>query len=545
MVRKHGRLIITMLALVFVLVACAPASAQPMATPAPTVVPTITPDAAQPLVLVLPAVDDQKTLIAVNRHYSDAVKRKGWNVEFYTVQSSNADGMESYLPYINKQLCSGAARADGFICMKYLSRTEDDPLLEAKVNGQLYDCVAAAPQAVPQYWAKYHDQITAGKYGLVLAGRPSPVRIDDPVLVVRKDVLPLVGEGISDYDGLRALIAQLERTHPKNAYVEAYPQQLLSLWTEQQGYLELFADAGIYARIDDPDANPVMLEDIPGISQFFQDIVAMQARGLLRDSQILIASDGDVLVARSQPRVGEEALGPAAALDYAYDLLYMHNAHDGLWKGYTAFPLVQAGQYADTIDEAQSASSLSRITILRELIIPARSRRAADAMAFIQWIYADRRNADAVIYGQEGSDYTLQGERVALLGDAASHERQNMPSWLNWTGSSIFQSAAERRIYADAPDNAESLLSVRTPKPLAAPWLAHIYDTEAWGKQTIRDSMGPRKIAINITWNLMQQFPGAIFDIDLFLKDLRAGATDSALQPYLDVLAEARTTTQP
>lgn len=533
---RYGRFILAALALAFVLAACAPTAAQPTATPAPAV-PTAAPDAAQPLVLVLPAYSEQKTLIAANRHYSDAVKRKGWNVEFYTVQSSGTDGTESYLPYVNKQLCSGTARADGFVCMQVLSPGEDQTLQAAKANGLLYDCAAVAPSMVPQYWAKFHDQISAGKYGLTLGTQTRSVRIDEPVLLVRDDILPLAAQGMSSYDDLHSLLARLQQDHTSNEYVQADPQSLLDLWIKQQGYLALFADAGIYTRMDDPDARAVLLEDIPGFEQFLQERVDLQAKGLLQSGATLVSSDGSVFTSGQNDKEG--STGPAATLVYAYNLIYF-TSEQGRWKGYTAFLPTDDRPYADDwYDAAANTDSAPQAEFLREMIIPARSRRSTDAMAFIQWIYADRRNADVVIYGQEGEDYKLQEERVELMGSNAPQDSQALSPWQNWPGYYLFQLAAERRIDAGAPKNTEALLHSQPPKPLAAPWLALMSSTVAWGKLMNQGFSDQRQNATSYVSEL-QIAPGTTMDAKQLIKELHTGATEEILQPYLDVLTEAR-----
>ena len=537
----HGRLVLLTLALVCMLAACAPTAALPTATAAPTPATAITPDAAQPLVLVLPSLyNNQNTLIAANRHYSDAVKRKGWNVEFYTVQSNDAEGTDTYLPYVSKQLCSGAARADGFVCMQYLPEGSADLLTQAKNSGQLYDCVAAAPQVVPQYWAKYQDQISTGEYGLVLATHQTPSLISDLAFAVRKDVLPMVDKELWDYDDLRVLIAKMEQAHTQNPTAMVIPQHLLSLWTKQQGYLELFAEVGIYARMDDPDAKPVLLEDIPAFSQFFEDILALQARGFFVP---------EPYVNPYLPRTSEatEALGPAVTLYYSSSLLYNNGLQGKSWRGYTAYPVQNTSIYADNIAQAASSYITPHYVALRELAIPARSRRAADAMTFIQWIYDNPCNADTVIYGQEGEDYSLQNQRVVLPQEDATQNGQSMPAWQRWPGRYLFQLAAEQRILADAPDNAEDLLGDRPAKPLAALWLVHLYDTTAWERLTSMDSANSRQNAMQSLWELLlNPSSGSKVSIDPYIKLLRAGADDGILQPYLDVLAEARAVaTQP
>lgn len=332
-----------------------------------------------------------------------------------------------------------------------------------------------------------------------------------------------------------ALLVRLQQEHPANGSVQADVEQLLGLWTEQQGYLALFADAGIYARMDDPDANPVLLEEIPGFEHFLQETVEEQANGLLRPGGIVVSSDGSVKALAQQ--AGEENMSPAAALTYAYHLSIGSIEGEPSWKRYTVFFLCNDRSYASNWYEADYADTLDQTQSLQELIIPARSRHAVDAMKFIQWLYADRRNADAAIYGQAGTDYRLQGERVEMLGAAASDS--TAPSWQKWTGHYLFQLACEQRIDVDAPKNAEALLGSTPLKPLAAPWLARMGRTQAWAKLMVRQFSDLRQSALIPLMNLTFD-SGASLDTQSFLHELRASATDEVLQPYLEVLAQAR-----
>ena len=120
-----------------------------------------------------------------------------------------------------------------------------------------------------------------------------------------------------------------------------------------------------------------------------------------------------------------------------------------------------------------------------------------------------------------------------------------MPPWQRWPGRYLFQYAAQRRIMVNMPENAETLLGEIPSRPLAAPWLARMPDTTAWEKLMSRDSTDSRQNVMQTLLDMIQNPSSSKVDVAPYIKLLRNGTTDSTLQPYLDVLAEARATPQP
>lgn len=519
---RFTRLLVAVVVLALLVPACAPAAARPTTTPAPTVAPAITPDAAQPLVLVLPGSSEQKNLIAVNRHYSDVVKRKGWNVDFYTVQQIvGGDGEDSYIQYIAKQLSAGAARADGYFGWFGSRGGASIPLDEAKTQGLLYDCAAAAPQVIPDYWARFQEQIVGARYGLPLCYSPQ-LRVTEYALVLQGELRGLVSREPVGYDDIRALLDLLHQPGSQNDCLCSNYHAWVGFWLQQQGYMPLFESSGIYTRVDDPDAKPVMLEDVPGFETFFKETFALRSAGSLD-----LSFDMPGLAIAASKSL------PPAVLDDAGSFVTPYVERD--WSGYTVIPLHTDPTYSDNAYYANYLRNMNGYST--QLVIPAKSRRTANAMAFVQWIYALRDNAECLVYGQLGEDFTLQGERLAL--SPAYIKQMSKMEGNSWYGSGIFSVAAQSRISVNAPENAESLRDPGQQLRIAAPWLGHLMDQDLRDIMYSTNNKRQRQI-IQLYNDLYNRSLSEKFDAGAWIEALRQATTEDFLAPYLDALHKAK-----
>lgn len=503
------RLLAVIVVLALLVPACAPAAEQPMATPAPTVAPTINPDAAQPLTLVLPSTS-QSTMIAVNRHYSAVVKRMGWNVDFYTVhESTSEDGISSYTDYVCAQLASGVAKADGYFIIYSAGDPYNQKLDQAKAQGLMYDCVAAAPKVVPQYAQQFSKDIAAGQYGLPLCLGEISTTVGHMAFAVRQDLVPNAPEDFRSYRDVRAFLEQLRIAGQAQTVFASDVLSLIELWAREQGYYSVLADGGIYARLDDPDARPVMLEDIPGCEAMLQDLLAWKEAGVLIFGQL--------------PQDDRGVVGVFAPANWIFSSLGVENE---AWKNGTVFPLQADLTYSGGAQELASLQARRSVMRRRELVVPIKSHRAADAMAFVQWLYADRNNADAVSYGQEGADYTLQGERIAF----SDAYMQSMSGDAAWPGAMFFASLWPSHIPMDAPKNAESLYTT-WPKPkLAAPWILGLYDSSTLSTLENGATVERRsQVQFALVAPLSEPSSTTGLDINKFLQRMREGMSQDRL----------------
>ncbi len=483
MVKRFRWLLLPMILTMLCAQGCVPTAVQPTATPEPTAQAAASAALAQPMILVLPS-PYQKPMIAVNRHYSTVLKNKGWNIDFYTVkQEYSGDGVDSYLQYVTAQLASGVAKADGYFLSTSLLQDKKQAFEDLKSQGLLFDCAGAAQRAAPDYWARWKDRIADSAYGLPLC-REIMTDGDDYALCVRQDTVAEVREPLETFSDLRALVERLAgpptKGDPKPTAGTAEPTRggfrlcasfsdWLACWALERGYMEVGSGLlQVYVGVDDADARPVLLEDIPGFQDFLDDYLSLRSRGALVD-----------LTWYSDP--GQDVdLGNALLLSDS--LLYYPNPEGLSLRNFHAYSLYRGQRHASSI----------LFAFLREhpnlyadmLTIPAASRRAEEAMAFVQWVTEAQENADAVLYGQLGEDYELQEQRVALREPLRSAVNRSLreDNSVPYAFYALFAGVAQRRLPVEAPENAEAVLSERRPLPLAAPWLtglfAHILDLQ-------------------------------------------------------------------
>lgn len=511
------RWLVVYVALVLVLTACAPVAAQPTATP--TAAPTINPDAAQPLILVLPSTR-QSTLIAVNRHYSAVVKHKGWNVDFYTVHESTSEvNYSSYSDYVCAQLASGVAKADGYFVPFYDGTSDVTGLDQAKAEGFLYDCVAAAPAVVPQYARRFSEGIAAGRYGLPLCFDMKDTMLGRMAFALRQSLLPNAPRNIRGYREVREVLEQL-RANPGSYHVLCGLATMIEFWAREQGYYSVLADEGIYAKLDDPDARPVMLEDIPGCEEFLNDLVAWKQAGVLQfDYWYSEQSLQDVV----------------GILDSANSMFLYLPASSPTLKDFTVFPLQTEQQYIGDVQQL-AWTQASSANMHRELIVPAKSRRSADAMAFVQWLYEARENVDCVRYGQLGEDYTLQGDRITFANPQDNAYYRGVNSTDTWSGASVFSGIWPTYLPDFAPQNAEALRTAWPQPKLVAPWLTRVFDGNTLG--TLENGAAVERRAV-MRYELVEPLTSDADKVRLKVKDfmdhMRAGMTDERLALFLSV----------
>ncbi len=509
------------LAVALSLCACAPA-AQPTVMPSASPLATAAP--AQPVILVLPS-SNQQAMISVNRHYSSVVKSKGWNIDFYTVHQYEDSGADSYFKYVTAQLASGVTKADGYFV--YASGDGQQQALDkCKSDGLLFDCVAAAPEVIPDYWVRWKDDIAAARYGLPLCGQLSNTS-SHMVFSVSPQARPYAPQGIGGYHDIRVFTDRLEEAEPGRYVIVATIYSAMDLWIQEQGYFSLNTGDGVCVRLDDPDAKPVLLEDIPGFEEILLDFEALRSAGRIVGEE---QAKGERLVAGTLEPVGS--------------VLSLYRAQGQYRKEYYAYPLLTAQQYAgDLYLAAADGASWYADT---ELVIPARSRRAQEAMAFVQWLYASEENADCVIYGKLGVDYALHGERIELSAELqGSFDGSN--DGTNWQGYNVFYAIATGHIPLNAPENAESLRTAWPRQTLAAPWLVRLYDPDILDDRVSGGLIGiagvDRSIALNqMIISMVEGAAGKSVPVKDFLDMLRGDNNDRVLEAYTRLFETLRTT---
>ncbi len=476
MVKRFRWLLLTLSFAMLCMPGCAPTAVQPTATPEPTAHAAVSAASAQPIILVLPS-PYQRSMIAVNRHYSTVLKKMGWNIDFYTVkQDYSDDGVDSYLQYVTAQLASGVAKADGYFLSTSLLQDKKQDFEDLKSQGLLFDCAAAAQRAAPEYWARWKERIADSPYGLPLC-REITAGGSEYVLCVRQDTVAEIQEPLDTFSDMRALVERLAgpptKGEPKATAempgtvrggfrLSASFSAWLDCWVLEQGYMEVGSGLlQVYVGVDDADARPVLLEDIPGVQDFLDDYLSLRSRGALAD-----------LTLYSEP--GHE-VAPGNALLLGNSLLYYPSPGGLTLRNFHAYPLHHRQKHGSNVWTAL----LSKKPNLHAgmLMIPAASRRAEEAMSFVQWVTEAQENADAVLYGQLGEDYELQEQRVALREPLRSavngslREDNSVP----YAFYALFAGVAQRRLPVEAPENAEAALSAHQPLPLAAPWLTGLF----------------------------------------------------------------------
>ncbi len=491
-------------------------AASPLATPAP----------AQPMILVLPS-SNQQSMISVNRHYSSVAKEKGWNIDFYTVRREvGEDGADSYLAYVAAQLASGVVKADGYFVDVSRYDGEEYPLTKARAGGLLYDCAAVAPAAIPDYWARWKDGIAAARYGLPLCGEPSGIGFH-MVFTVSPQVQPYAPQGFGGYRDIRAFADRLEEAEPGRYAIVAPIYSVMDLWIQEQGYFSLNTGDGVCARLDDPDAKPVLLEDIPGFEEFLVDFEALRSAGRIVWGE----------------QAARERL-VAGTLEPAGFVVSPYIAHEARRKEDYAYPLLTAQRYAGHLFMAAVGDASWYAGT--EMVIPAKSRRAQEAMAFVQWLYASEENADCVIYGRQGVDYTLHGERIELSAELqGSFTGSN--DGTNWQGYNVFSAIDTGHIPLNAPQNAENLRTAWPRQKLAAPWLVHLNDPDILDDRVSSGLTGiagvDRSIALNqMIISMIEGAGGKSVPVKDFLDMLHGANNAKVLEAYTRLFKTLRAT---
>jgi hypothetical protein len=286
----------------------------------------------------------------------------------------------------------------------------------------------------------------------------------------------------------------------------------------------LFNDSGINvcARLDDPEAQPMWLEDIPGYDKFLKDVVALWTDGRLVMSPYLWYS-----------AVTEGVSSPAAMLDSVgnWTSLYVQQNY----QTYSVYPLMTGNEWCPWL----RAARIPKVSSGYELLIPAKSRRAAEAMGFVQWLYQDQDNALTAVFGQQAEGYSRMNGRITVSSSALQAVTEINDH--SWAGGFLFSFAVGPCIPIGAPDNSEALLNAWPPAKFAAPWLGNTYEAPIALKID-----GDSALSLRIQqWQWLQQQlfsdPGAEgLDVDAFLENLRNFTNEKELTTIREMLAQAK-----
>ena len=449
-----ARLVAITLAVVLLLGGCAPAPAA-IATQMPKqTAATAVPVANTPISIVLPDWN-QSTFIAVNRHFSGLMAKKGWNIEFYTVRDSYESTESSYMKYVTTQLTSGKASADGYIIPHAIYNVESNQQVNQLVNaGQLLDVKAVAAKIIPDYFTKYKKLVDKSIAGLPV-GIIEYRRNDKYIFTVRNDLLNYLPEKTYSYKDVYSYIKKLNEAYPGKYYIIAPYDHLLNIWAIEKGYmpLDLFQRGRyVYAAVDDPDAKPVLLEKLPGFQDFLTSILDMYGTGYLLSS-INVENNYDIAAELS-------------VFNRVYDY-FLVSSKGGTFLSY---PLYTNEAHAYGVGRSDEAN----MVYAYEMAIPAKSRNAEGVMKFVEWMYSAQANYDTVVLGQEGVDYSLSQNRLKI-DDILSKVYHPSDANQLWPGFFYFQNNAFFRIYDTAPVNAELIKDSWNEPPCAAPYLVDAY----------------------------------------------------------------------
>jgi hypothetical protein len=311
-------------------------------------------------------------------HLQKLLNDRGWGIKL-AIRTYVSDG-QTEAPEAPRIEESAGDPSDGYV----VSKKAAEQLL---ADGYTRDLAQALKDGAPALYSRYKTL-----FGESAAGIPLYVyrgtRARTTALVLQSDIAAGLASPIRNMSDV------LDLVESGGARVAGY-SGVIDAWAGEQGYYALdgFDIRGqFYAAYDDPDCTPVPVEKIPGFDSFFRrSYQDFQYRRLLTYAECYREN-------------GEPADGYLGALDgssYAEFLYYQIRTR----KEYTAFPLEGCGMPPLRM-EIPSYSNMA--------VVPKASGKAALVAKFFEWALT-REGYDLVRYGEEGSDYRLEGEKLVYM----------------------------------------------------------------------------------------------------------------------------------
>lgn len=430
----RARVFVVILLVMFILVptACAPSET----TPPPPDMLTLGPDNTFMPILV-PTSSPEKAKIMVPNYYQgiqfkDTLERlnksleaAGVNVEIVLSENGN------YLDTVKSQLVTGKTKADAYA----ISRGDEASIPE---NVELMDVQPMMPVTAPLYFSRYKDAFKNEPLGLPVGLSSFSFRVQ-MACMLRQDIENQYTPVLNTLSDVLDFIDTNFVQQNKNNSILADPLELVEMWAYEKGLYPLggvYSDGYFFARIEDKQCKPVLLEKVQGFYEFIDRITPLYKKSYLSHPH--------------NPAVGFDVVGLFRNLgDY-----YQPDSN-------LLFSWLQ-GQYVAHELYAQWPSFYVDNSDFRfELLIPAKSTASVDVMKFVEWLYTSQDNYNTVLYGQKGVDYKKENDRLVMLKDGSSANIRSVTDlfkvFMFWPGAVVFGSSDYNIVPASAPINIDSL----------------------------------------------------------------------------------------
>lgn len=428
--------VIMLLMLIIMPAACSSSDATPDPSGGP---PTNGPDDTFTPIL-LPTSSAEKAVIMVPNIYQgmqfkDILTRLNKSLDDADVNAEIqiSGGAGNYIDLVKRELMSGDTKADAYAIF-----SGDEKSIPENVD--LMDIMPLMPVIAPIYFSRYSDAFQKESLGLPIGMSSFSFRVQ-VACVLRQDIednyKPELNTATDVLDFIDVSFVQQK----KKCSIMADPLELVEMWAFEQGIYPLgsiYSDGYFFARMDDKDCKPVLLESVPGFYKFIDRLTKLYKDGYLSHPH--------------NPAAGFDIIGlfknlgdyyrPDSNLTFSW-LSGQYVAHE-LYAQLPSF-------YIENRDYAS------------ELLIPADSTAAVDVLKFIEWLYNSQDNYNMVIYGEKGVDFTIANDRLTMLKSGKSPDIRSVNElfsvFMFWPGAVVFSSSDYNIVPASAPVNIDKLFN--------------------------------------------------------------------------------------
>lgn len=397
-------------------------------------VPVLAPTAgAEAATILAPSYQRADYFDKVVERLNAMLKDRGVNVKFVLKADSNPGSENStYAQAVNKALAAKEPEADAFLINSSLAAA-------FKENEALMNVLPLLKTAAPLYYERHKAEFDKGLFGIPVGMNSYSYRVQ-PAFMLREDVERDLTPKVSTLEELMAFIDNDIVAAKRNWSVLADPVMLVELWSYERGYYPMggvYSDGFFFARADDPECKPELLERIPGFYDLMDKLVQLYMQ--------------KVLVYPSNPDSKREAvgiirnLGDYALQDYGNNYSWVSGTFTAhvFYENLPSFYIEQSGYNG-------------------MLLMSEGCTKANDIMMFVEWLYSSQDNYNTVLFGEPGTDYTVNNGRLTVLlnGKAVAMpvDSKEKITFNLWPGAQFLFSTDYNMLPQNAPSNYEKLI---------------------------------------------------------------------------------------
>lgn len=432
------RIFIVFMLMLFVLLpaACTPEETTPAPSggllttgPDDTFMPILAPTAcAEKAVIVIPNIYQgmqfKDILTRLNKSLVDA----GVNVEI-----TIGGGYSDYIDYVKRELISGDTKADAYAIFQ-----GDEKNIPENVD--LMNIEPLLLTSAPLYFSRYKDAFDKKPKGLPMGLSSISFRVQ-VACMLRQDIEDIYKPEFNTVTDVLDFIELNFVQEKKACSILADPLELVEMWAFEQGLYPLgsvYSDGYFFARMDDMDCKPVLLESVPGFYDLIDRVTKLYKGGYLSNPH--------------SPATGFDIIGLFRNLGdyYQPDSNLMFSWLSGQYVAHELYAQLPSF-YIDSMDYRS------------ELLIPADSTAAVNVLSFVEWLYNSQDNYNMVMYGEKGVDFAIANDRLTMLksGESPSIRSVNelFTVFMFWPGAVVFGSSDYNIVPASAPVNIDKLFN--------------------------------------------------------------------------------------